>query len=281
MVKARKLSVSSVRGWALTLTAVAAAAILASCAQSPTGRSQLQLLSSSQLDQMGDKSYREMKAQEKVSKDAKVNAYVQCIADALIAELPAPYAEQPWEVNVFVSDQVNAFALPGGHIGVYQGLLKVAETPAQLAAVMGHEIGHVIAGHSNERLSTNMVAGLGLEVAGAYIAGNTDNNTAGLIMAGLGLGTQVGVILPFSRTHESEADALGLDYMAAAGFDPAAAADLWRNMAAQGGKAPLEFLSTHPSPQSRINAIEKRLPEVTPIYQRRQQQGDLPNCRRP
>lgn len=256
-------------------------ALLSACSQSPTGRSQILLFSNEQVNQMGTQAYTDIKQQEPVSSDAALNRYVRCIADALIQELPAEQRQLDWEVTVFDSDTVNAFALPGGKIGVYRGLHEVAKTPAQLAAVMGHEIGHVIAEHGNARMSSNMLIGAGMQIGAVLAAQQTDAQTAAMIMAGLGVGVQVGFTLPYSRSHETESDLLGLEYMAAAGFDPAHAADLWRNMAQQGGGATPEFLSTHPTPTTRIDALEAAQPQVQPLYQARVQQGNLPNCQRP
>lgn len=268
--------------WALTAVSITLAATVVACAKSPTGRNQLLLFSSNELNQMGEQSYAQMKEEEKISTDTALNNYVQCITDDLVATLPANYRDMNWEVTVFESDQVNAFALPGGHIGVYRGLHEVAETPSQLAAVIGHEIGHVIAEHGNARMSSNMLIGLGLSAGSILAAQQTDDNTAAMIMAGLGVGAQVGIALPYSRSHESESDQLGMDYMAEAGYNPADAADLWRNMAAEsGGESPPEFLSTHPSPSSRINAINAYLPKVNPIYQQRVNNGTVADCRRP
>lgn len=268
--------------WQTAIVATLTLTALVACTKSPTGRSQLQLYSSNELAQMGSQAYEELKAEEKLSTDQALNSYVQCIADELIVTLPDEYRALDWEVNVFDSDQVNAFALPGGKIGVYRGLHEIAETPSQLAAVMGHEIGHVIAEHGNARMSSNMLIGIGLQVGSIIAAQKTDQNTAAMIMAGLGVGAQVGIALPFSRSHESESDQLGMDYMADAGYNPAEAADLWRNMkAASGGNAPMEFLSTHPSPDSRIQDIENYLPEVMPTYRERVAAGKGSTCKRP
>lgn len=269
------------KNWCYAGCLILAAATLVACTKSPTGRSQLQLFSDSQLEEMGNESYAQLKEQEKLSTDQELINYVQCVADELIAALPAEYREKNWEVNVFDSDQVNAFALPGGNIGVYRGLHEVAETPAQLAAVMGHEIGHVIAEHGNARMSNNMLIGLGLQIGSIVASQKTDDNTAALVMAGLGVGAQVGVMLPFSRSHESESDQLGMDYMAQAGYNPSHAADLWRNMKAASGESPPEFLSTHPSPDTRIEDINDYLPQVMPIYERQVATGNAGSCQRP
>ena len=250
---------------ALSLTVVIS--LLVACTQSPTGRKQLIMFSSGEIASLGDQSYAELKQQQPLSTNTREVNYVRCVANDLLAELPEPWRSKTWEVNLFASDDVNAFALPGENIGVYTGLLKVAETPDQLAAVIGHEIAHVIADHGNERMSNQFAVGLGLQIGSVVAATKLEDKDAALVMAALGIGTQLGVLLPYSRVHESEADQLGLDYMAAAGYNPAAAADLWRNMARVSGAGGPEFLSTHPSPQSRIDAIEAYVPEVMGVYQ--------------
>ncbi|MFC0444454.1 M48 family metallopeptidase [Pseudidiomarina halophila] len=250
---------------------------LVACTQSPTGRSQLQLFSSDEIAQLGAQSYNTLKEKEKISTDPAINRYVQCISDDLIAALPSPWAQQQWEVTVFDSEAVNAFALPGGKIGVYTGLIEVAENASQLAAVIGHEIGHVIAGHSNERMSNQFAAGLGLQLGGALIGQEMESEQAAMVMGVLGLGVQLGYILPYSRIHESESDELGLRYMAAAGYDPREAAELWRNMAKQGGPKPPEFLSTHPSPQTRVDKLEELAVDAMSTYR----QAPKASCRKP
>lgn len=248
-----------------------------SCSTSPLGRSQLQLFSSEQLDEMGAAAFQNVANETPKSKDAAVNRYVSCVANHVLRAVPGTAPAQ-WEIAVFRSDQANAFALPGGKIGVYTGMLDVAESQDQLAAVIGHEIAHVTAEHSNERVSTSFAANTGLQLASVIAtgAGSGDSQT---LMSLLGLGTQVGILLPFGRTQEEEADLLGLDYMAAAGFDPAASVTLWRNMgAAAGGSAPPEILSTHPATGNRISALQERLPAANEIYRRARSAGASPDC---
>lgn len=262
----------------LLVTAVCSV-LIAACVQSPTGRRQVMLFDNNQLNTMGAQTFEQMKTEEKITTNAATNRYVQCVANALLAVTPDEYRKQNWEVVVFDSEQVNAFALPGGKIGVYTGLLNVAKTPAQLAAVVGHEIGHVMAGHSNERLSTNqfLQAGLALADAGSKAYGVQYQQQ---LMAALGLGAQVGVALPFSRTHETEADIIGLELMAKAGFDPEDAVVLWRNMAAASGASGPQFLSSHPVPDTRIRTLQQTMPQAATLFTSRKAQGALPNCRR-
>lgn len=240
--------------------------ILTGCAthQSPTGRGQTLLFSSQQMDQMGSESFTEMKKQQPLSKDKKLNQYVVCVADRITSVLPSDQAK--WEVVVFESDQVNAFALPGGHIGVYTGLLDVAENQDQLATVIGHEVAHVLANHSNEQVSRAQMTGVGMQVADAALgAGGVSNKD--LYMSALGLGAQVGFILPYGREQESEADIMGVELMARAGFDPSQSISLWQNMAKAGGDQGPELLSTHPSHGRRITDLQQMQTKAMPLYQ--------------
>ena len=247
------------------------------CSTSPTGRNQVKLFSRDTLNSMGNDTFAAFKSEQKVSTQRIENQYVQCIADALIPHIPTGTFDGDWEVVVFDDEQINAFALPGGKIGVYTGILKVAETPDQLASVMGHEIGHVIAEHGNERMSIATLSNLGLQITnvGLKSAGVTNKNQA-LMMAGAGLLAQYGVNLPFSRAHESESDLIGLQLMAKAGFDPHAAPKLWENMAAAAkGSAPPEWQSTHPANDTRIAALNAAIPSVMADYRAA---ANKPNC---
>jgi predicted Zn-dependent protease len=240
---------------ALTLTLALA---LIGCQTSPTGRKQLALLSDGQMDSMGAQAFEEMKAKQPIENGAKENAYVKCVANAITNALPEKRA---WEVVVFRDDSANAFALPGGKIGVHTGLLKVAQNQDQLAAVIGHEIAHVLAEHGKERVSEQLVAQGGMSLLSAVI-GNPEDPRHGLLMGALGLGAQFGVLLPHSRAQESEADIVGLDFMAKAGFDPRQSVNLWQNMAAAGGGQQPEFMSTHPSHGTRIQNLQAAIPKA-------------------
>ncbi len=258
-----------------TLTALAAVAfVVGACQTSPTGRKQLVLLPEGQMDTMGAQAFSEMKSKQQVERDPATNAYVKCVADAITRAMGE---NRQWEVVVFKEDSANAFALPGGKIGVHTGLLKVAQTPDQLAAVIGHEVGHVIAQHGNERVSQSLATQGGLVAASVALKDRT-GKSYDLVMAGLGLGAQFGVLLPFSRTQESEADIIGLDLMAKAGYDPHQSVELWKNMAkAAGGAAPPEFLSTHPAPESRIANLESHMGEAE---SKRRTASAASSCRR-
>lgn len=249
-------------------------AVSAGCTTSPLGRRQLAFFPDSQLAEMGAAAFNDLKAKTEVSSAPTTNSYVRCVADSVTKVLtPAESQVRTWEVVVFASKQVNAFALPGGKIGVYTGLLNVAKTQHQLAAVIGHEIAHVLARHSNERVSTAYTAQAALTVVGESGA------VSAPVMAALGLGTQVGVLLPFSRTQETEADLLGLDLMARAGFDPRQAVALWQNMgAARSSGAPPEFLSTHPSDAVRIAKLNARMARAVPLYDAAHTSGRRPRC---
>lgn len=253
------------------LTIIVLAAAVTACATSPLGRPQLKLFPESELAQMGAASYAEIKKETKVSGDASVNRYVRCVADAITGQTGGN-----WEVTVFADDQANAFALPGGKIGVNSGLLKVARSQDQLAAVIGHEIGHVIAQHSNERMSIQYATQTGMQMLQA-LSGEASAEKQQLF-ALLGLGSQVGIALPFSRKHEAEADLIGLQLMAKAGFDPRQSITLWQNMAAANGSGGLEFLSTHPANDTRINGLQANMDEALALYQRARGLGKAPTC---
>ena len=244
---------------------------LAGCATSPTGRSQLLVLSASQMDAMGVQAFEQLRKEQPVENDPKINAYVNCIADAITAEVKDQRTS--WEVVVFKDDSPNAFALPGGKMGVHTGMLKVAENQHQLAAVLGHEVGHVLAQHSNERVSQQQLANIGLSVAGQV------GQLGAPAMQALGLGAQVGFLLPYSRLHESEADIIGVDLMARAGFDPRESVELWRNMGKQGGSKPPEFLSTHPSGTTRIDQLQSEMSKALPKFEKARRQGKSPQCK--
>lgn len=259
--------------------AVLAVMVLSACALSPTGRRQLNLFPDDQMAAMGNQTFQSLKKERTVSRDPNTQRYVECVTAALTAELD-PRWQDGWEVVVFEDPTPNAFALPGRKIGVHTGMLEVTETQDQLAAVLGHEIGHVMARHGNERLSQQQLAQIGMMTAAVMTDPETPSGR--MTLAAIGLGAEYGVLLPFSRAHESEADQIGLVWMAQAGFDPSESVVLWENMAAQSsGRRPPEWMSTHPSTQSRISDLAASLPEVEPLSRQAVEAGRVPDCRSP
>jgi predicted Zn-dependent protease len=251
---------------------------LAGCETNPyTGRSQLLMMSVDEEMNLGAQAYSQVKNDPKVkqSQDPREVEPVKRVAARIIeAAKRSKYAEMAqrfqWEVTVIKEDKtLNAFALPGGKIAVYTGIFPVAKSEAGLAAVMGHEVVHALARHGAERMSQGQLASATLQVIGAAIG--VSGGSAALsqaAMAALGAGAQVGVLLPFSRSHESEADYIGILLAADAGYDPRESVHLWERMEQlSGGGAPAEFLSTHPGHDTRIEQLKKWMPEALAIYQ--------------
>lgn len=241
---------------------------VAACQTAPiTGRSQLIILPEPQELQMGVQAYQEILKKSKISRDPQQNELVTRVGSR-IAQATGR-TDYKWEFTVIQDDkQVNAFALPGGKVAVYTGILPVTKDEAGLATVMGHEVAHAIARHGGERVSQGLLVQGGLIAAQVAMA-NRDPQTVQLVTGLLGAGAAVGVVLPFSRAQESEADRLGLIYMAKAGYDPRAAIGFWQRMeqAAQRRGNPPEFLSTHPSHGTRVRQIEQWIPEAMQHYQ--------------
>ena len=259
----------------LILSAILVASV-AGCATttSSTGRKQyVGGVSESQLNQLGAQAFVEAKTKGPLSNDAKQNAYVRCVVSALVRQLPAQGQSVGWETAVFANKEPNAFALPGGKVGVNTGIFSVARNQDQLAAVLAHEIGHVIERHHDERITRQMGASGAVQLLGA-LAGDYGS----LATQGGGLLAQTGFLLPGSRVQETEADVVGQRLMANAGFDPAQAVDLWQNMIAAGGGRPPEWLSTHPNPQSRIQELRTRAATLAPAYQQARAGGRAPKC---
>ena len=250
------------------LVGLSTIALISSCSTSPLGRKQLMFLPEGQMDAMGVQSFDQLKQQTPVESSSLVNQYIKCVAAPITAVAGPEAGIKEWEIVVFKDNQANAFALPGGKVGVYEGLLKVAKNDSQLAAVIGHEIGHVIARHGNERVSENLAAQGGMAALSLLVGGGGQQGNSALLSSLLGAGAQYGYLLPHSRIQESEADLIGLKLMARAGFDPRQSVELWKNMiqSAQ-GKSPPEFLSTHPASENRIKALQEHMPEALTLYQ--------------
>ncbi|AHF92358.1 hypothetical protein OPIT5_21000 [Opitutaceae bacterium TAV5] len=242
------------------------AAVLVGCSTvHDTGRKQLLLTSPEQEAQMGIQSFDQIKKEEKISTDPAVNARIQRIgkriADAVGREMP----DAQWEYVVFDSPTVNAFALPGGKVGVYTGLINLASSDDEIAIVMGHEVAHVTCRHGGERMSQNALVQLG---AVALSLGTQSSEYQALYAQAYDTGSQLGVLLPYSRKHETEADTVGIRYAANAGYDPRAAVTFWQKMAAQSqGAEPSKLFSTHPPTAERIANLQTLAGPLVPTYE--------------
>lgn len=257
------------------LLGAAIAASLAACATttSPTGRTQyVGAVSQAQLNQMGAEAFAQLKAQKAQTSNAGQRDYVACVTRAILMQLPAE-ARSGWDTAVFADNEPNAFALPGGKVGVYTGIFSVARNQDQLAGVIAHEIGHVLSRHHDERITRQMGAQAIVGVAGAA-AGNYGQ----LVSQGGSILAQTGFLLPGSRAQETEADVVGQQLMARAGFDPRGAVSLWQNMIAAGGGRPPQWLSTHPDPQARIGELQKRAADLVPTMEAARKAGNVPRC---
>ena len=241
--------------------------LLSGCSTVPvTGRSQLNFMSAGEEMKLGLSEFDKMKKELPVSKDPKLNALVQRVGQRIAEVAKGDMPNAQWEFVVFESKEANAFCLPGGKVGIYTGILPITLDDAGLATVMGHEVAHAVARHGGERMSQAM----GLQVLGVGVAAaSKDSKYAQAIAVGYGLGSQVGVALPHSRLQESEADRMGLLYMARAGYPPSAAVSFWQRFGehsrAQGGNTAW-FLRTHPTDQQRVENLRRLLPEAEAVY---------------
>jgi predicted Zn-dependent protease len=239
-----------------------------------TGRKQLLLVSDQEVFQAGLTQYKEYIASSQLSSDTKNTAMVQNVGQKLAVAteqylkasgLESELKNFAWEFNLVKDNQVNAFCMPGGKIVVYEGLLTVAQTEAELAVVIGHEIAHAVAKHSNERMSQQIMAQYGAAILSQALSQKSVaiQQTASTVF---GLGTQVGLMLPYSRKHEYEADYMGIVFMELAGYDSTSSLGFWTKMSA-GGSGGSDFLSTHPSDTKRIAELKRRIPEAKQIAQ--------------
>ena len=248
------------------------AVLTSSCATSPTGRSQFIMMPDNQINQMGLQAFDTLKSDKKISYNAQYNQATTCIANAITQIVGGN-----WEVVVFEDKSPNAFALPGNKIGVYTGMLQLVDNQEQLAAVIGHEIGHVLAKHSNERASQEMAVSQGLNILQAMTMPTSALGQLGFGL--LGVGAEYGVLKPYGRAQESEADMIGVDLMAKAGFDPRQSIGLWQKMdQATQGQQPVEFMSTHPSHATRIQDLQQHMPQAMGLFQQAQSLGKQPRC---
>lgn len=262
------------------LLALAITAVVAGCATttSPTGRTQrVGAVSQEQLNQLGAQAFAQAKAQTPQSTNTQQTNYVRCVVNAVVRELPAN-TQGGWEVALFADASPNAFALPGGKVGVHTGIFTVAKNQDQLAAVIAHEIGHVISRHHDERITRQMGAQTGLGILGALIGSRYGQGAANTVGQVGGAAAQGLILLPNNRTQETEADVVGQQLMARAGFDPRQAVNLWQNMVAASSSRAPEFLSTHPDPRSRLSELEARAGSLVATYQQARASGRSPNC---
>ncbi|MBX9401020.1 M48 family metallopeptidase [Lysobacter sp. BMK333-48F3] len=262
------------------LLGLSIAAVVAACATttSPTGRTQrIGAVSQEQLDQMGAKAFADAKSKQRLSGDARQNAYVRCVVNSITQQLPQGW-QANWDVALFADDSPNAFALPGGKVGVNTGIFTVARNQDQLAAVIAHEIGHVVSRHHDERITRQMSAQIGLGVLGSLVGARYGEGMASTANQLGGAALQTAFLLPGSRTQETEADVVGQRLMAQAGYDPRQAVNLWQNMIAASTSRPPQWLSTHPDPQSRIHELGARAGALVPTYEQARAAGRTPKC---
>ncbi|HMA81608.1 MAG TPA: M48 family metallopeptidase [Candidatus Binatia bacterium] len=237
--------------------------ILACQTVQQTGRSQFIVVSESQEQQLGDDAYLEILKKSRPSTRSDWQAQLRRVGQRIAAAANKP--EYKWEFNVIQGKEVNAFALPGGKVAFWEGIMPVAKDDSGIAVIMGHEVAHALARHGAERMSQE----LGAQAIGQILALGVDKVSPGLhddFLKLYGLGASVGVLLPWGRAQESEADQIGLTLMAKAGYDPATAVAFWERMSKIGGDKPPEFLSTHPSDETRIAQIKAWLPEARSYY---------------
>ncbi|HMJ91988.1 MAG TPA: M48 family metallopeptidase [Candidatus Acidoferrum sp.] len=235
-----------------------------------TGRKARVALSSAQEESLGLQSYREVLAQSEVIQSGPEHEMVVRVAERLARVTGEAAKDFKWQVSLIRSPQANAFCLPGGKIAVFTGILPHAKTEDGLAAVMGHEMAHAVARHGSQRLLRGNLTQT-LMMGASFSLGDMDYNQRRAVMAALGAGAQFGVLLPFSREHELEADQVGLLYMARAGYNPREAIAFWERMSQAGGQQPPEFASTHPANATRIQELEQFLPKAMAEYEQRRE----------
>ena len=253
----------------------AASLMISGCQQVPeSSRKRIVLLSSEEKEnQMGLSAYQEVLSSEKVTTNEKYAEMVRRVGNRIAAVANRP--DFAWEFNVIESDTQNAFCLPGGKVAVYTGILPVCESEAGLAVVMSHEVANAIARHGGERMTYQTAQNLGKAAVG-YITQSQDEQKQKIVLAAYGAASEYGIILPYSRTHELEADSIGIMLMAKAGYDPSEAPLFWERFAAlKQGEAPMEFLSTHPADATRSANLRELVPEALQHYEKSAQKIGL------
>ena len=255
----------------LLISIAAAALVVSACSSTPSQSSRAEMEAESA------RAFNKMRASMPLVTDRETIDFVACVAQAVVEQLEPPYNDIEWELAIFEQEAVNAFAMPGGKIGVLSGILKVTENQDQLATVIGHEIAHVTAGHSVSRASRDDLTRVGINVASIILGGGYSGATYTAQQA-LAAGAAFGISLPYKRGQESEADVIGLEYMARAGFDPRESVPLWQRMDAGAEKRPAAFLSTHPASETRIENLINEWQKTLPFYNQAREEGRIPDC---
>lgn len=243
-----------------TVVAFAGAGVSGCVTNEALGRSQLLLVSDKQLAALSQQSWQQALQQNKQTSDPALRRRVSAVGDRIVQAADRRFPSQNltqnnWEFAVFEDSTVNAWVMPGGKVGFHTGILDIMDNDDQVATVMGHEAGHVVGKHSAERYSQQLAAGAVTSIASVALAGSGSEDAA-MIAGILGAGVTFGFVLPYSRKHEYEADRLGTDFMATANYEPNEAVRFWDTMTQTGGQKPMEFMSTHPSDQNRITAMQ-------------------------
>ena len=247
---------------------VVTAAIVAACA------------TNMELEQIGAQQFEAIREQSVLVKDRATINYVACVANAIVDVLEGDDAAMYWELAIVDNPTINAFVLPGGKIVVFSGILTVAQNQHQLAAVMGHEVAHVTAGHPKERINRQEAASFGADTLALILGGGYSQQTRAA-QSSLSTLATLGILNPFSRGQESEADIIGLEYMAKAGFDPRESVELWKTMNEKNETSIPEYMSTHPSGETRIDDLIGHYPTALVYYNQAQQAGKAPDCDEP
>jgi predicted Zn-dependent protease len=240
-------------------------------------------MSDAEMEAEAAREFARLKASAPLTTDRDTIDYIACVANAVVTSLEPPESEMNWEMAILETNELNAFVMPGGKIVIFEGILRAARDQHQLAAVIGHEIAHVTLEHTKSKLLQGGGKGMqiGIQVA-AVLLGGGHYGAQYTAEQMLNQGAMYGIMLPYKRGQETEADVVGLEYMAKAGFDPRAAVPLWQNMAEEaGGERPAEFVSTHPSSENRIESLISQWTDVLPLYNQAQQEGRIPDCMTP
>jgi len=235
-------------------------------------------VSDAEMEAEAAREFAKIKASAPLTTNKETIAYVACVANAVVTVLEPPHSNYSWEMAILETDAINAFVMPGGKIVVYEGILKAAQNQHQLAAVIGHEIAHVTAEHTKTKVLQGKGAQIGIAVASVLLGGGNYGATY-TAQEALSQGAMYGLVLPYKRGQETEADVIGLEYMAKAGFDPRESVPLWQNMNDEsGGEKRAEFTSTHPSSDKRIDSLVSEWIKVLPLYNQAHQEGRIPDC---